>query len=182
MEEGDVVVVGGGHAGVESALAAARLGCTTVLVTTNYDTIGLMSCNPAIGGLAKGQLVREIDALGGQMGLATDEAMLQFRMLNTKKGLAVRSPRGQCDRRAYAAAVRRALEQQQNLEIVQGLVEEVLIRSGRVAGVVTREGACIRAHRVILATGTFLKGRIWVGDVCYEGGRSGEPAAMRLSE
>jgi len=182
LEEGDVVVVGGGHAGVESALAAARLGCATILVTANYDTIGLMSCNPAIGGLAKGQLVREIDALGGQMGLATDEAMLQFRMLNTKKGLAVRSPRAQCDRRAYAAAIRCALEQQQNLEIVQGLVEEVLIRGGRVAGVVTREGARIRARRVVLAAGTFLKGRIWVGDVCYEGGRSGEPAAVRLSD
>jgi len=182
LEESDVVVVGGGHAGVESALAAARLGCTTILVTTNYDTIGLMSCNPAIGGLAKGQLVREIDALGGQMGLATDEAMLQFRMLNTKKGLAVRSPRGQCDRRAYAAAVRRALEQQENLEIMQALVEEIMVRDGRVVGIVTREGARIKARRVVLATGTFLKGRIWVGDVCYEGGRSGEPAAVRLSE
>jgi len=177
----DVVVIGAGHAGCEAALAAARLGCEVVLLSPSRGTVGLMSCNPAIGGLAKGQLVREIDALGGQMALATDAAMLQFRMLNTRKGVAVRSPRAQCDRAAYAAAVLAAVEEQPRLELMEGLVEEVLVRGGRVAGVVTREGARVEAKSVVLAAGTFLRGRILVGDAEWGGGRDGEPAAENLS-
>lgn len=181
MDGFDVIVVGGGHAGCEAALATARLGLSTALITASYDTVALMSCNPAIGGIAKGQLVREIDALGGQMALVTDASLIQFRMLNTKKGIAVRSPRAQCDRNLYKESMRRAIQRQNNLCLMQGMVEEILTDGGSVSGVVLREGLKIGARVVIVAAGTFLRGRIFVGDVSYAGGRAGENASGSLS-
>jgi tRNA uridine 5-carboxymethylaminomethyl modification enzyme len=179
----DVVVVGGGHAGAEAATAASRLGAATALVTANLDTIGQMSCNPAIGGIAKGTVVREVDALGGVMGRAADRATIQFRMLNRSKGPAVWAPRAQCDRALYRRAVRHALEAQPMLAVFQGTVSALQLDGGRVAGVVLADGRRLRARAVILTAGTFLRGKIHVGtDFRVSAGRAGDPAAVDLAE
>jgi len=178
----DVIVVGAGHAGIEAAVAAARLNCDTLLVTINLDTIGQMSCNPAIGGLAKGHLVREIDALGGVMGKLTDMAGLQFRMLNTKKGPAVRAPRAQCDKKAYQFSAKWLCERQANLDLMQSQTLRLLHRGGQVEGIETTLGVQYRAKTVILTTGTFLQGLLHVGMNRQSGGRMGEGAAMDLSD
>src|SRR5215467_12340731 len=154
----DVLVIGSGHAGIEAALASARLGCRTLMLTQNLDTIGQMSCNPAIGGLAKGQLVREIDALGGAMGELADRAGIQFRILNRSRGPAVWGPRAQCDRSLYARLARRRLEETAGLTILEGMAESFLEEGGRIAGVVTEAGDRITAGAVIVTTGTFLNG------------------------
>lgn len=178
----DVLVIGGGHAGTEAALASARMGAQTMLLSMNIFTIGQMSCNPAIGGLAKGQLVKEIDAMGGEMGHVTDDAGIQFRMLNRSKGPAVWSPRAQCDRSLYAQRVRQACENQANLDIRQGMGMKLEVRDGKVCGVRTESGALIKARSVILTAGTFLNGIIHVGEVQYSAGRAGEFAAKGLTE
>lgn len=178
----DIVVVGGGHAGCEAALASARMGLKTALLTINPDTIAQMSCNPAIGGLAKGQLVREIDALGGEMGKVTDATGIQFRMLNTRKGPAVRSPRAQADKRLYQQEMKKRLEAQENLSLRQDVVEALTVKDGKVKGVVGQAGIEYKAGAVILTTGTFLKGLIHIGNTKREGGRAGEPSAQRLSD
>jgi tRNA uridine 5-carboxymethylaminomethyl modification enzyme len=181
----EVIVVGGGHAGCEAALASSRMGAHTLLLTINIDTIAQMSCNPAIGGLAKGQLVREIDALGGEMAKAIDKTGIQFRMLNTKKGPAVRSPRAQADKRAYHSFMRQRLEAQDGLEIRESIVEEILVTNSKdrmeVLGVRTQNKTDYRAKRVILTPGTFLNGLIHIGDVSYPAGRAGEFPAIGLS-
>jgi tRNA uridine 5-carboxymethylaminomethyl modification enzyme len=177
----DVIVVGGGHAGTEAAAAAARLGANTLLLTQNLETIGQMSCNPAIGGIGKGHLVKEIDALGGIMARATDQAGIQFRTLNARKGPAVRATRAQADRILYKAAVRRLLEREPKLTMFQQSVDDVLIKDGRVTGVVTQMGLRFRAAAVVLTTGTFLGGRIHVGLVNYQGGRAGDAPANALA-
>ena len=159
----DVIVVGGGHAGCEAALAAARMGQRTLLLTINPDTIAQMSCNPAIGGMAKGQLVREIDALGGEMARVTDTTAIQFHMLNTKKGPAVRSPRAQADKRLYQKEMKHRLEAQENLTIRQDMAESLLVENGKAVGVAGQTGTHYKARAVILTTGTFLKGLIHIG-------------------
>lgn len=177
----DVIVVGGGHAGTEASLAAARLGARTLLLTHNIETIGQMSCNPAIGGIGKGHLVKEIDALGGVMARAADAAGIQLRILNARKGPAVRATRAQADRMLYKAAVRRAVEQQKGLELFQQAVDDLLLENGRVAGVLTQMGLTFRAPAVVLTVGTFLGGRIHIGLTGYEGGRAGDPPANALA-
>ncbi len=178
----DVIVVGAGHAGIEAALASARMGCKTLMLTLNLDHIGQMSCNPAIGGIGKGHLVKEIDALGGEMGKAIDETGIQFRVLNTKKGPAVRASRAQADKALYRLRMKRVLENCHNLILRQGSVERILVENGRVKGVETQIGELFQGHKVILTTGTFLKGLIHVGDKNYSAGRAGDFAAQGLSK
>ncbi|MBI4614673.1 MAG: tRNA uridine-5-carboxymethylaminomethyl(34) synthesis enzyme MnmG [Planctomycetes bacterium] len=180
--EHDVLVVGAGHAGCEAALAAARLGARTCLLSANLDTVAHMSCNPAIGGIAKGQLVREIDALGGEMARAIDATGIQFRMLGTGRGPAVHSPRAQADRRAYAAFMKRAVEAKEGLELRQDMVEALLVEGGHVQGVRGASGTLYRARAVVLTTGTFLRGLMHMGSSRTPGGRSGEKPAERLPE
>ncbi len=177
----EVIVVGGGHAGTEAALASARMGCSTLLLTHNIETLGQMSCNPSIGGIGKGHLVKEIDALGGAMAAATDEAGIQFRILNDSKGPAVRATRAQADRVLYRSAIRRRLERQPGLLIFQQAVDDLLLEGERVVGVVTQAGLEFRARAVVLTAGTFLDGRVHVGLANYSAGRAGDPPAIRLS-
>ncbi len=177
----DVIVVGGGHAGSEAAMAAARMGCRTLLLTHNIDTLGQMSCNPAIGGIGKGHLVREVDALGGLMARAIDKGGIQFRTLNASKGPAVRATRAQADRQLYKAAVRYALENEPNLTLFQQAVEDLIVEGERVTGVVTQMGLKFQAPAVVLTVGTFLGGLIHIGQVNYQGGRAGDPPANALA-
>ncbi|MBN3788686.1 tRNA uridine-5-carboxymethylaminomethyl(34) synthesis enzyme MnmG [Burkholderia sp. Ac-20353] len=179
--EFDVIVVGGGHAGTEAALASARMGVKTLLLTHNIETLGQMSCNPSIGGIGKGHLVKEVDALGGAMAAATDEGGIQFRILNSSKGPAVRATRAQADRILYKAAIRHRLENQPNLWLFQQAVDDLMVEGDRVVGAVTQIGIRFRARAVVLTAGTFLDGKIHVGLNNYTGGRAGDPAAVTLS-
>ncbi|RDS84334.1 tRNA uridine-5-carboxymethylaminomethyl(34) synthesis enzyme MnmG [Dyella psychrodurans] len=178
----DVIVIGGGHAGTEAALAAARCGARTLLLSHNIETIGQMSCNPAIGGIGKGHLVKEIDALGGAMAQAADRAGIQWRTLNASKGPAVRATRCQADRVLYKAAIRRMVETQPNLDLFQQAVDDLLIEQGRVVGVVTQMGLSFRGRSIVLTAGTFLAGKIHIGPAQYAGGRAGDPPASTLAQ
>ena len=178
----DVIVVGGGHAGTEAALAAARMGAKTLLLSHNIETLGQMSCNPSIGGIGKGHLVRELDALGGAMALAADMGGIQFRTLNASKGPAVRATRAQADRVLYKAAIRHMLENQDNLDLFQQQVDDVILDGERISGVLTTMGLQFNARAVVLTAGTFLSGKIHIGLENYQGGRAGDPAAMSLGE
>lgn len=182
FEKFDIVVVGAGHAGAEAAAAAAKLGAKTLLITQNLDTICQMSCNPAMGGVAKGQIVREIDALGGWSGIVTDRSMIQFRMLNRSKGPAMWSPRAQCDKALFSANWRNVLENIQNLTLWQDEVVDLLIEDGTVRGCVTKMNVVVPADAVVLTNGTFLNGRIYIGETTFSGGRIGERAAQGLSD
>lgn len=180
-KEFDVIVVGGGHAGTEAALAAARMGCQTLLLSHNIETLGQMSCNPSIGGIGKGHLVKEVDAMGGAMAAATDESGIQFRILNSSKGPAVRATRAQADRVQYRKAIRTRLENQPNLMLFQQAVDDLVVEGDRVVGAVTQVGITFRARAVVLTAGTFLDGKIHVGLDNYTGGRAGDPASVSLS-
>ncbi|PVZ81902.1 tRNA uridine-5-carboxymethylaminomethyl(34) synthesis enzyme MnmG [Serratia sp. S1B] len=180
-EQFDVIIIGGGHAGTEAAMAAARMGRQTLLLTHNIDTLGQMSCNPAIGGIGKGHLVKEIDALGGLMATAIDQAGIQFRILNASKGPAVRATRAQADRVLYRQAIRTALENQPNLTLFQQAVEDLIVENDRVVGTVTKMGLKFRAKAVVLTVGTFLDGKIHIGLENYSGGRAGDPPSISLS-
>src|SRR6202163_4827984 len=177
----DVLVVGGGHAGCEAAAAAARMGAATALVTHRFATVGAMSCNPAIGGLGKGHLVREIDALDGLMGRVADQGGIQFRVLNRRKGPAVRGPRAQADRKLYAAAMQRAIRATANLVVIEGEVDDLVIGEGGVTGVKLADGRFFAAPAVVLTTGTFLRGLIHIGEQQTPAGRIGEAPAVGLS-
>ncbi len=178
----DVIVIGAGHAGVEAALAAARLGCCTLLATLSMDNIAMMPCNPSVGGPAKGHLVRELDALGGQMGINADKTCIQFRMLNTGKGPAVHALRAQADKKFYQFSMKETCENQENLDVKQLLIEKLLVEDGAVKGVVTELEEFFEAKTVILASGTYLQGRIIIGENAYSGGPNGQRAAVKLSE
>jgi len=182
QQQFDVIVIGGGHAGTEACLAAARMGCRTLLLTHSVDTLGQMSCNPAIGGIGKSHLVKEVDALGGAMARATDRAGIQFRVLNSRKGPAVRATRAQADRVLYRNAIREILEAQPNLAIFQQPVDDLLIENGRVAGAITQMGLTFRAPRVVLTTGTFLGGKLHIGMQNSLGGRAGDPPSIALAQ
>lgn len=177
----DVIVIGGGHAGTEACLAAARMGCKTLLLTHNIETLGQMSCNPAIGGIGKSHLVKEIDALGGAMALATDKGGIQFRILNSRKGPAVRATRAQADRALYKAAVREILENQPNLDIFQQAADDLVVEGERVTGVITQMGVTFKAPTVVLTAGTFLGGKIHIGMENHSGGRAGDPPSIALA-
>lgn len=178
----DVIVIGAGHAGCEAALAAARMGCRTLLTTLNLDNIAMMPCNPAVGGPAKGHLVREIDALGGEMGINTDKTAIQMRMLNTGKGPAVHALRAQADKRLYQTLMKETLENQPNLDVKQLLIEKILVEGGRVTGVATETGEVYACQCAIIATGTYLRGKIIIGEVAYPGGPNGQRPAEKLTE
>jgi len=178
----DVIIVGGGHAGTEAALAAGRLGSKTLLITHDSETLGEMSCNPSIGGIGKSHLVKEIDALGGIMAHAADISGIQFRVLNASKGPAVRATRAQVDRVLYKQAIRYALETQENLSIFQEAVDELIVKRNKVEGVITKTGIQFKAKAVVLATGTFLGGKIFIGSISYQAGRMGDPASIKLAE
>lgn len=176
----DVIVIGGGHAGTEAALASARSGAKTLLLTHNIETLGQMSCNPSIGGIGKGHLVKEIDALGGAMAIATDEAGIQFKILNSSKGPAVRATRAQADRVLYRKAIRTRLENQENLWLFQQSVDDLLVEGNRVVAAVTQTGVVFRTKAVVLTAGTFLNGLIHVGLENYTAGRAGDPSSTSL--
>jgi tRNA uridine 5-carboxymethylaminomethyl modification enzyme len=182
VKQFDVLVIGGGHAGAEAAHAAARMGASTALVTMSEAGIGVMSCNPAIGGLGKGHLVREIDALGGVMGQVADKAGIQFRLLNRRKGPAVQGPRAQSDRKIYRQEMLAATQAQPNLDIVIGEVVDFLIEKDRITGVTLADGSEVQSKTVVLTTGTFLRGVIHIGDVSRSGGRMGDKASEKLAE
>ncbi len=178
----DVIVVGGGHAGCEAAAASARMGARTALVTHAFATIGAMSCNPAIGGLGKGHLVREIDALDGLMGRVADKAGIQFRVLNRAKGPAVRGPRAQADRKLYREAMQAAIRETENLSVIEAEAADIVLKAGRVEGIATAKGEEIRCGALVLTAGTFLRGQIHIGSKSFPAGRMGEDPAIRLGE
>ena len=182
IREFDIIVVGAGHAGAEASLAAARMGFSTLLLTGNIDTICQMSCNPAIGGLAKGHIVREIDALGGEMAVTTDATGIHFKMLNRSKGPAVWAPRAQADKKAYQLRMKMVLEKQKNLVIIQDIAERLLAENGKITGVLTRRGQTHLAGAVVLCTGTFLKGLVHIGEYNEHCGRLGDFSAELLSD
>ena len=181
-KEFDCIVIGGGHAGIEAALAASRMGCSTAMVTWTFDTIGKMSCNPAIGGIGKGQLVREIDYLGGEMGLAADRTGIQFRQLNSSKGSAVRSSRCQSDRNRYKFYMQKIVDAQDNLAVIEDEACELLLKGDRIVGIKLASDQKLFCQTVIIACGTFLRGRMHIGKKIIEGGRIGEPASIRLTD
>ena len=178
----DVIVVGAGHAGVEAALAAARIGCRTLLATLSMDNIAMMPCNPSVGGPAKGHLVRELDALGGEMGVNADKTCIQFRMLNTGKGPAVHALRAQADKKLYQFTMKETCENTENLDVKQILIDKLLVEDGKVTGVQVETGEIYESRAVVMATGTYLKGRIIIGEHTYMGGPNGQRAAMRFSD